>query len=206
MSASSSTPVISIGSPVTATTTPSAPSSPRSPPPCSATTASLFYYIQAATALILILAANTAYNGFPLLSSILAQDRYLPRQLHTRGDRLAYSNGIILLARDCRRIDLRVRGFDDPVDPAVYPRCLHVLHAVSDRHGGALESGVGRNATPAATAYGSTARGPSTRSARVSPALVLVVVMVTKFTHGAYLVVIADSGALRTHAGHSPAL
>jgi amino acid transporter len=58
----------------------------------------MFYYLQAATALILILAANTAYNGFPLLSSILAGDRYLPRQLHTRGDRLAYSNGIILLA------------------------------------------------------------------------------------------------------------
>ena len=58
----------------------------------------MFFYLQAATALILILAANTAYNGFPLLSSILAQDRYLPRQLHTRGDRLAYSNGIILLA------------------------------------------------------------------------------------------------------------
>ena len=58
----------------------------------------VFFYIQAATALILILAANTAFNGFPLLSSILAQHRYLPRQLHTRGDRLAYSNGIILLA------------------------------------------------------------------------------------------------------------
>ncbi len=57
-----------------------------------------FFYIQAATALILILAANTAYNGFPLLGSILAQDRYLPRQLHTRGDRLVYSNGIVLLA------------------------------------------------------------------------------------------------------------
>ena len=57
-----------------------------------------FFYIQAATALILILAANTAFNGFPLLGSILAQDRYLPRQLHTRGDRLAFSNGIILLA------------------------------------------------------------------------------------------------------------
>ncbi len=57
-----------------------------------------FFYIQATTALILILAANTAFNGFPLLSSILAQDRYLPRQLHTRGDRLAFSNGIIVLA------------------------------------------------------------------------------------------------------------
>ena len=57
-----------------------------------------FFYIQATTALILVLAANTAFNGFPLLGSILAQDRYLPRQLHTRGDRLAYSNGILMLA------------------------------------------------------------------------------------------------------------
>ena len=48
-----------------------------------------FYYIQATTALILILAANTAFNGFPLLAAILAEERYLPRQLHTRGDRLA---------------------------------------------------------------------------------------------------------------------
>ncbi len=50
------------------------------------------------TGLILVLAANTAFNGFPVLGSILAQDRFLPRQLHTRGDRLAYSNGIVLLA------------------------------------------------------------------------------------------------------------
>lgn len=50
------------------------------------------------TALILILAANTAFNGFPVLGSILARDGYLPRQLHTRGDRLAFSNGIIVLA------------------------------------------------------------------------------------------------------------
>jgi amino acid transporter len=57
-----------------------------------------FVLLAAATALVLFLAANTAYNGFPLLGSILAQDRYLPRQLHTRGDRLAFSNGIVLLA------------------------------------------------------------------------------------------------------------
>jgi amino acid transporter len=50
------------------------------------------------TALILVLAANTAFNGFPVLGSILARDGYLPRQLHTRGDRLAFSNGIISLA------------------------------------------------------------------------------------------------------------
>ena len=48
--------------------------------------------------LILFLAANTAFNGFPVLGSILARDGFLPRQLHTRGDRLAYSNGIIVLA------------------------------------------------------------------------------------------------------------
>jgi amino acid transporter len=57
-----------------------------------------FYFIAAVTGLILVLAANTAFNGFPVLGSILAQDRYLPRQLHTRGDRLAFSNGIIMLA------------------------------------------------------------------------------------------------------------
>jgi amino acid transporter len=56
------------------------------------------YLIAGVTALILILAANTAFNGFPVLGSILAQDRFLPRQLHTRGDRLAFSNGILFLA------------------------------------------------------------------------------------------------------------
>ncbi|GAA3343442.1 APC family permease [Amorphoplanes nipponensis] len=58
----------------------------------------LLYVVGAVTALILFLAANTAFNGFPVLGSILAQDRYLPRQLHTRGDRLAFSNGILFLA------------------------------------------------------------------------------------------------------------
>jgi amino acid transporter len=57
-----------------------------------------FYYLQTMTALILVLAANTAFNGFPVLASILAKDGYLPRQLHTRGDRLAFSNGILLLS------------------------------------------------------------------------------------------------------------
>ncbi|NKY88037.1 APC family permease [Nocardia veterana] len=57
-----------------------------------------FFYITIVTALILVLAANTAFNGFPVLGSILAQDRFLPRQLHTRGDRLAFSNGILFLS------------------------------------------------------------------------------------------------------------
>lgn len=54
--------------------------------------------VSVVTGLILVLAANTAFNGFPVLGSILARDGFLPRQLHTRGDRLAFSNGIILLA------------------------------------------------------------------------------------------------------------
>lgn len=57
-----------------------------------------YYFVLFVTALILVLAANTAFNGFPVLGSILAQDRYLPRQFHTRGDRLAFSNGIMFLA------------------------------------------------------------------------------------------------------------
>ncbi|MFT3872012.1 MAG: APC family permease [Nocardioides sp.] len=57
-----------------------------------------FYFVIAMTGIILILAANTAFNGFPVLASILARDGYAPRQLGSRGDRLAYSNGIVFLA------------------------------------------------------------------------------------------------------------
>ncbi|MEP7089986.1 MAG: APC family permease [Nocardioidaceae bacterium] len=57
-----------------------------------------FYFVIAMTGIILVLAANTAFNGFPVLASILARDGYLPRQLGSRGDRLAYSNGILILA------------------------------------------------------------------------------------------------------------
>ena len=58
----------------------------------------IFVFLQFATATILVLAANTAYNGFPSLSSIIAADGFLPRQLMNRGDRLVFSNGILMLA------------------------------------------------------------------------------------------------------------
>lgn len=58
----------------------------------------LFYALQAVTAGVLILAANTAFNGFPMLASVLGRDRYAPRQLFHRGDRLVHSNGIVLLS------------------------------------------------------------------------------------------------------------
>ncbi len=57
----------------------------------------MFYYITATTFLILVLAANTAYSGFPMLISLMAKEGYAPRQLSMRGDRLSYDNGIILL-------------------------------------------------------------------------------------------------------------
>lgn len=57
-----------------------------------------YYLLQAATAAILLLAANTSFTGFPMLASILARDGYLPRQLANLGDRLAFTNGIIALA------------------------------------------------------------------------------------------------------------
>ena len=60
---------------------------------------SWFYYVvQIATALILLLAANTSFADFPRLGSLLARDRFLPRQFATRGDRLVFSNGIVMLA------------------------------------------------------------------------------------------------------------
>jgi amino acid transporter len=57
-----------------------------------------FYWVVAMTGIILVLAANTAFNGFPVLGSILARDGFMPRALGSRGDRLAYSNGILVLA------------------------------------------------------------------------------------------------------------
>src|SRR5262249_17682321 len=57
-----------------------------------------YYVVQSTTALILILAANTSFAGFPRLASLLARDRFLPRQLANLGDRLVFSNGIVLLA------------------------------------------------------------------------------------------------------------
>lgn len=57
-----------------------------------------YYLVQTFTAVILLLAANTSFAGFPSLASVLAEDRFLPRQLAHRGDRLVYSNGIVMLA------------------------------------------------------------------------------------------------------------
>ena len=75
---------------------------PRRRRPPSATGSLFFYLFQIATALILFLAANTSFNAFPRLAAILAEDGYMPRQFSFRGDRLAYSWGIVAAGRRSR--------------------------------------------------------------------------------------------------------
>jgi amino acid transporter len=150
----------------------------------------MFFYMQAATALILILAANTAYNGFPLLSSILAQDRYLPRQLHTRGDRLAYSNGIMLLAVIA---GLLIYAFDGSTTRLIQLYILGVFTSFTLCQTGMVghwNRQLADAVTPAERFRIKRARAINAFGACFT-GVVLVVVMVTKFTHGAYLVVIA---------------
>ena len=150
-----------------------------------------FFYIQAMTAGILILAANTAFNGFPLLGSILAQDRNLPRQLHTRGDRLVYSNGVLLLAVFSGVI---IALFEANVTKLIQLYIIGVFTAFTlgqagmVRHwnrllaGGTLTAERRREVlkSRAINAVGCSLTG-----------LVLVIVTVTKFTRGAYIVLIA---------------
>jgi hypothetical protein len=150
----------------------------------------LFYYLQAATALILILAANTAYNGFPLLGSILAQDRYLPRQLHTRGDRLAFSNGIVLLAAIAGGL---IYAFDGSATRLIQLYIVGVFTSFT-----LCQAGMVRHWNRELSTVDSRSDRLRVHRSRVINALgavftgvVLVIVMVTKFTHGAYLVVIA---------------
>ena len=70
----------------------------------------LYYLLQAATTLILVLAANTAYADFPRLASIVSRDRYLPRQFMNQGDRLAFSNGILVLSVFAAVLIIAFRG------------------------------------------------------------------------------------------------
>lgn len=149
-----------------------------------------FYLIQATTALILILAANTAFNGFPLLGSILAQDRYLPRQLHTRGDRLVFSNGIVVLALVAMGL---IFAFDGSVTRLIQLYILGVFTSFT-----LSQVGMVRHWNRALTVERDPRRRRQLHTSRIINAvgaaltgLVLVIVLVTKFSHGAYLVVIA---------------
>jgi amino acid transporter len=149
-----------------------------------------FYFVQFVTAIILVLAANTAFNGFPVLASILAQHRYLPRQLHTRGDRLVFSNGIVLLAgfaclliyafdaNPSRLIQLYIVGVFVSFTLSQTGMVRHWTRLLKD------ETDAGRRRTMmrsrAINGFGAIMTGT-----------VLLVVLVTKFTHGAWIALAA---------------
>ncbi|MGV9292883.1 APC family permease [Amycolatopsis sp. NPDC003676] len=148
----------------------------------------LFYFLQATTALILILAANTAFNGFPLLASILAKDRYLPRQLHTRGDRLAFSNGIIALALIAAVL---IYAFDGSTTRLIQLYILGVFTSFTLCQAGMVRHWNRELAAGAGNRHAIQRSRAINALGATLTAIVLAVVLVTKFTHGAYLVVIA---------------
>ncbi|MFI5986021.1 APC family permease [Streptomyces sp. NPDC051555] len=151
----------------------------------------LFYLLQAVTAGVLILAANTAFNGFPMLASILAKDRYAPRQLYNRGDRLVYSNGVVLLALAAIAL---IVAFDAELTRLIQLYIIGVFVSFTLSQAGMVrhwrkelasadtrrEERVHIHRRLAINAVGAT-----------MTAVVLVIVLITKFTHGAWLVVIA---------------
>ncbi|MFG2750923.1 APC family permease [Streptomyces xanthophaeus] len=151
----------------------------------------LFYLLQAVTAGVLILAANTAFNGFPMLASILAKDRYAPRQLYNRGDRLVYSNGVVLLALAAIAL---IIAFDAELTRLIQLYIIGVFVSFTLSQSGMVRHWRKELASPA------TAREERVHIHRrlainavgaSLTALVLVIVLITKFTHGAWLVVIA---------------
>ncbi len=147
----------------------------------------LFFILQGATAAVLLLAANTAFNGFPLLASVLAKDGYAPKALLTRGDRLVYSNGMISLtlaalgfeliyqANVSSLIQLYVLGVFTSFTIGQIGMLRHWKRGKADGSISAKEARSGR----LINGFGAT-----------MTASVLVIVTLTKFTHGAWLVFI----------------
>ncbi|MET0303077.1 MAG: APC family permease [Microbacteriaceae bacterium] len=147
-----------------------------------------FFVIQAATAAVLLLAANTAFNGFPLLGSVLAKDGYAPKALSTRGDRLIYSNGVIVLGL-AAAIILVVERADVTALIQLYIIGVFVSFTLG-------QTGMVRHWWKELKA-GAPDPGPIWRGLVINGLgaamtfSVLLVVTVTKFTHGAWIVFIA---------------
>jgi amino acid transporter len=147
----------------------------------------MFFVVQATTALVLLLAANTAFNGFPLLGSVLAQDRYAPKALNTRGDRLIYSNGVIILAAAA---GVLLVIFQANVTSLIQLYIIGVFVSFTLGQSGMIRHWLRLLKT----------NPPNRRNIRVSltinsigatfTASVLIIVTVSKFLNGAYLVFI----------------
>jgi amino acid transporter len=149
-----------------------------------------FYFLIISTMVILFLAANTAFNGFPVLGSILARDGYLPRQLHTRGDRLAYSNGIVALTL---LAVVLILAYDAEVTSLIQLYVVGVFVSFTVSQLGMLRhwTRLLQTETNAAT------RGRMKRSRVINgvgltmTGTVLVIVLLSKFLQGAYIAIIA---------------
>ena len=143
-----------------------------------------------ATALILALAANTAFNGFPVLGSILARDGFLPKQLHTRGDRLAFSNGILTLS-GLAVILVVIYQADVTALIQLYIIGVFVSFTLSQigmvRH---WNRHLRSETDPAARRTMHRSRVINSFGLAMTGS-VLIIVLVTKFTKGAWLVVLA---------------
>ncbi len=160
-----------------------------------------FFIVQAATACVLLLAANTAFNGFPLLGAVLARDGYAPKSLNTRGDRLVFSNGMILLgiaaiavlvvfqAKLTTLIQLYIIGVFVSFSLGQIGMVRHWRRVLR----GPIESKAGSGIDGASASDRRSAKiGLIINSAgAVMTVLVLLIVTITKFTHGAYLVFFA---------------
>jgi amino acid transporter len=147
----------------------------------------LFFVLQAATAAILLLAANTAFNGFPLLTSVLAKDGYAPKALLTRGDRLVYSNGMLSLTLAALAMIL---VFQASVTALIQLYVLGVFTSFTLGQLGMLKHwkrGLKKGTISKREARSGLAINGFGASLT---AAVLVIVSVTKFTHGAWMVFI----------------
>ena len=148
----------------------------------------LFFAFQAATAGILILAANTAFNGFPTLASILAQDRFLPAQLRNRGDRLAFSNGILLLAGVSAVL---IIGFNANIEKLIHLYIVGVFTSFTLSQLGMVRHWRTELTTTTHHEHRRAIRRSQLINAAgaVVTALVLILVVVYKFLGGAYLAI-----------------
>ncbi|MBI4462702.1 MAG: APC family permease [Acidobacteria bacterium] len=143
-------------------------------------TGPVYYLIQAATMTILLLAANTSFTGFPRLASVLAQDRFMPRQLANLGDRLVFSNGILVLSG---LAGLLVVIFDARVHSLIPLYMVGVFLAFTLSQWGMVQH------WRRSQAQGAGGRAWVNAVGALTTALVLIVVAVVKFKDGAYLVV-----------------
>jgi amino acid transporter len=141
----------------------------------------LYYYLQGVTTLILVLAANTSFADFPRLAYFLARDRFIPRQFANRGDRLAFSNGIIILAVLSATLLVAFAGDTHRLIP-LYAVGVFVSFTLS-------QTSMVRYWFGARTA-GWTWRAALNGVGAASTGVVMVIIATTKFTHGAWVVIV----------------